>query len=108
MLLTAAGDNVFEPTELTIRPGDRVRWVNVSGGPHNVAFYPDSIPAGAAPVLSQVMPERLGNQVMVGKLLFDDGEVYEIAFTGAPEGRYKYYCTPHELAGMQATLTVAR
>jgi plastocyanin len=108
MLLTADGANVFEPAQLTIRPGDRVRWINVSGGPHNVAFYPDSIPVGAGPRLRETMPERLGDQMLVGKLLFDDGEVYEMAFTGAPEGRYRYYCTPHELVGMQATLTVVR
>jgi len=31
------GDNFFSPSELTIAPGDTVRWVNAAGGnPHNV------------------------------------------------------------------------
>jgi plastocyanin len=38
----------------------------------------------------------------------DDGAVYEISFAGAPEGTYAYVCTPHEMVGMLATLTVAR
>src|SRR3954470_12929584 len=28
----------FEPAELTIKQGDAVKWIMVSGGPHNVAF----------------------------------------------------------------------
>jgi plastocyanin len=108
MLLSEGGDYVYQPAELTIRPGDRVRWVNVSGGPHNVAFYADRIPAGALEVLNAAMPERLGGQDLVGKLLMEDGAAYEISFAGAPEGTYAYLCTPHEMMGMQATLTVAR
>jgi plastocyanin len=108
MLLNERGDYVYQPAELTIRPGDRVRWVNVSGGPHNVAFYADRIPPGALEVLNAAMPERLGGQDLVGKLLMDDGASYEISFAGAPEGTYAYLCTPHEMMGMQATLIVAR
>src|SRR2546426_427397 len=29
----------FEPATLTIAPGTTVRFINVSGGPHDVAFY---------------------------------------------------------------------
>ena len=35
----------FEPAELTIKAGDKVTFTMVTGGPHNVAFDPDSIPA---------------------------------------------------------------
>ncbi len=35
----------FEPNALTIAPGSTVRFINVAGGPHNIAFYADSIPA---------------------------------------------------------------
>jgi plastocyanin len=106
MLLTDDGHYVFQPAELTIRSGDRVRWINVSGGPHNVEFFRDSIPAGAFPVLNAAMNDRLGGQDLVGKLLFDDAEVYEISFAGAPAGTYAYVCTPHAAAGMNARLTV--
>src|SRR5438552_2539659 len=37
----------FVPNELTIKVGDKVVFHNVSGGPHNVQFFADSIPSGA-------------------------------------------------------------
>jgi len=40
----------FDPANVTIKSGDVVRFHNHSGGPHNVAFDKDSIPAGAGPV----------------------------------------------------------
>ena len=45
----------FEPASITARVGDVVRFVNVSGGPHNVAFWPDRIPAGTAATLQKNM-----------------------------------------------------
>ena len=35
----------FSPSSLVINAGDVVRYHNKSGGPHNVSFWPDSIPA---------------------------------------------------------------
>lgn len=106
MLVTPQGEYVFQPAELSIRRGDRVRWINVSGMPHNVAFYPDRVPAGAAGVLNAAMPARMAGAELAGRLLFEANEVYEIRFDGAPAGRYEYYCTPHEMLGMTASLTV--
>lgn len=43
----------FEPKELTIKQGDKVKWVMTAAGPHNVSFasaaFPDKtkIPDGA-------------------------------------------------------------
>jgi plastocyanin len=108
MLATDRGDYVFDPAELTIGVGERVRWVNVIGGPHNVAFYADRIPAGAREPLSTAMPDRLAGQDLAGKLLFADGETYEISFAGLPPGTYDYVCTPHEMAGMKARIVVVR
>jgi plastocyanin len=99
---------VYDPVELTIRQGDRVRWINVSGGPHNVEFYQDRIPAGAKDALNAAMPERMGDADLVGKLLFDPDERYEISFAGVPPGTYEYVCTPHAMVGMTATIIVTR
>jgi plastocyanin len=106
MVATADDMFAFEPESLTIHVGARVRWVNVSGGPHNVAFYPNRIPAGAADLLNAAMTDRIGE--LVGKLLFEPNETYEISFAGAPPGAYAYYCTPHEMVGMTGRLTVVR
>lgn len=106
MLLTPEGQYVYQPASLTIRRGDIVRWINVSGGPHNVAFHADRIPAGAAPILNTAMPNRMAD--LAGALLIQPNAVYEMRFAGAPVGTYDYYCTPHEMLGMRAQLTITR
>jgi len=98
------GRYIYDPVQLTIKVGDTVRWINLSGGPHNVAFYQDKIPAGAADVLNPAMPNRLGP--LNGPLLTDSLAVYQISFAGAPAGTYDYYCLPHEALGMKASLTL--
>lgn len=94
----------FSPANLTIKQGDVVKFHNVSGGPHNVEFYPDSIPAGAADVLNSAMADRTGP--LAGPLLVEPNAVYTISFAGAPTGEYKYYCLPHHALGMKGTITV--
>ncbi len=94
----------FVPATLTIKAGDVVNFHNVSGGPHNVAFWADSIPTGAAAVLGANMPDQL--QPLSGTMLVVQDAVYSISFAGAPEGEYKYYCLPHLAMGMRAVITV--
>jgi len=49
----------YVPDALVIRSGDLVRFRNKSGGPHNVSFWPDSIPRGAAGALQAGMPSQM-------------------------------------------------
>ena len=49
----------YVPDQLTIKSGDVVRFHNVSGGPHNVSFWADSIPGGAADALKAGMPDQM-------------------------------------------------
>lgn len=94
----------FEPSTLTIKPGTVVRFLNVSGGPHNVAFYADSIPKGAAEALKKGMPNPMGD--LTGPFLTQPNEKYEVTFAGAPAGKYRVYCMPHVALGMALTITV--
>jgi plastocyanin len=94
----------FVPAELTIKSGDVVKWVVKSGPPHNVAFYPDSVPAGAADVLNKAMTETIAP--LSGPMKIAIGDTYEISFAGAPAGDYKYFCTPHLPFGMHGKITV--
>jgi len=94
----------FDPASITIHPGDGVRWTMVSGGPHNVSFWADSIPSGAQSVLQANMPNQM--TPLVGPLLMNPNETYTVSFAGAPTGVYKYYCTPHLAMGMKAQVTV--
>ena len=104
MVLTDAGEYRYIPDELTIEVGDTVRWINASGGPHNVQFKSGQVPDGAEAVLNAAMANRIGP--MNGQLMMAPNAVYEISFEGAPEGEYPYVCTPHEMLGMIATLTI--
>lgn len=106
MLMTPDGRYVFQPANLTIVAGDLVRWTNVSGGPHNVAFHPDKIPPGAKALLNAAMKGRMSD--LTGRLLIEPNATYEISFVGLPPGRYEYYCTPHEMLGMTGTITVTK
>ena len=94
----------YVPSSLVINAGDVVRYHNKSGGPHNVSFYPDSIPAGAADVLKRNMPNQMGD--LQGPLLTDPEAVYEVSFAGAPKGVYKFFCLPHVAFAMKGNVTV--
>lgn len=94
----------YDPETLTIKSGDVVRYHNKSGGPHNVSFWADSIPSGAADVLKNGMQNQMAP--LEGPLLTEPNATYEVSFAGAPKGEYKYYCLPHLALGMRAKLTV--
>ena len=94
----------FEPNKLSIAPGTTVRFTNVSGGPHNVAFWPDSVPAGSADALKKGMPNQMTD--LTGPFLMKPNETYDVSFAGAPAGVYKGYCQPHTALGMKIAITV--
>ncbi|MFN2315470.1 MAG: plastocyanin/azurin family copper-binding protein [Gemmatimonadales bacterium] len=96
--------NRFTPARLVIGSGDEVEFRNGPGGPHNVAFRPDSVPAGAPAVLRAAMPDTIGP--LIGPLVFGDDATYTISFAGAPAGTYHYYCLPHVAGGMAAEIVV--
>jgi plastocyanin len=97
-------DYKFDPAALTIKAGDVVRFHNTSGGPHNVSFWPDSIPAGANTVLDANMKDRMAP--LSGPMLVDPDAVYEVSFAGAPAGVYHLYCVPHLAFKMHGVITV--
>ncbi|HEX2204492.1 MAG TPA: plastocyanin/azurin family copper-binding protein [Longimicrobium sp.] len=94
----------FEPARLTIRAGDRVRFVTVSGAPHNVSFDPAKVPDDAERALAAAMPNQM--QPLWGPLLTDPKGEYTIAFTGVKPGTYEFFCMPHMAMGMKGTITV--
>ena len=92
----------YVPDQLTVGPNDLIKYHNKSGGPHNVAFWTDSIPSGAASKI--VLPDPMAP--LSSKLVVAPDEIIEVKLNGAPTGEYKYYCTPHLALGMKAKLTV--
>ncbi len=92
----------YVPDRLTVGPNDVVRYHNKSGGPHNVAFWTDSIPSGAASHI--VLPDPMGP--LSSKLVVAPDEIIELKLNEAPKGDYKFHCTPHLALGMKGKLTV--
>ena len=94
----------FEPSTITVPAGATVRFTNVSGGPHNITFWSDSIPAGGAAVLQAGMKNTVDN--LSGPFLTQPNETYDVSFANAPKGTYKGYCTPHLTLGMKIAIKV--
>lgn len=107
-------DFAFEPSEVTVRPGDVVRFVQASSSPHNVEFT--ETPAGAELGDEYVVPvDEIGTRAAtfppprMGPYLTAEGETYEFVVTDAfAAGEYRYLCTPHEPMGMKGRLIVEK
>jgi len=94
----------FEPADIKIKAGDGIKFIMVSGGPHNVAFDPATIPADVKPQLSANMPNQQGE--LSSPLFANPNESYTISFANIKPGQYPYHCTPHLAMGMKGTITV--
>ncbi|MEQ1690836.1 MAG: protein kinase [Gemmatimonas sp.] len=94
----------FEPADFTLTQYDAVRFVTVSGGPHNVAFDPSALRWDSRAALSANMQDTIGE--LSGRLLLTTGESYEMSFAGVPTGTYEFFCTPHLAMNMKGTVTV--
>jgi plastocyanin len=77
----------FEPSSVTIKKGDTVKWVNNKLPPHNIMFE------------DKALSDKSHDAMM-----FSPGESYEVTFDSA--GTFSYYCAPHRGAGMAGTVTV--
>ena len=100
----ASGNYKFEPAEITAKQGDGIRFIMVSGGPHDVAFDPATVPADVKAQLSANMPNQQGE--LSSPLFMNAGESYTISFANVKPGAYPYFCTPHLAMNMKGTITV--
>lgn len=95
----------FEPANITVKQGDGIKFVVVSGGPHNVAFDPATIPADVKSQLDANMgTEKMGE--LSSALKTNNGESVTISFAKIKPGQYPYHCTPHLALGMKGVITV--
>lgn len=94
----------FDPANLTIKSGDQVTFIMVSGGPHNVAFDPATVPADSKAQLDANMDNKLSE--LNSPMLMNANEKYVISFGGVKPGQYPFHCTPHLAMGMKGVITV--
>ncbi|HEY2852570.1 MAG TPA: plastocyanin/azurin family copper-binding protein [Gemmatimonadaceae bacterium] len=104
MLQDPQGNYRFEPADVTIKSGDGVKFIMVSGGPHNVAFDPAQIPQAAKTQLSANMQQQVSE--LSSPMMMNPNETYTISFGNIPPGKYEFHCTPHLAMGMKGTITV--
>jgi plastocyanin len=94
----------FEPANLTIKAGDGIKFTTVSGGPHNVAFDPATIPTDVQGQLDANISEKMGQ--LSSALKMNPGESITVSFANIKPGKYPYHCTPHLALGMKGEITV--
>ena len=95
----------FEPANITVKQGDGIKFVTVSGGPHNVAFDPANIPADVRPQLDANMgTDKMGE--LSSALKTNNGESVTVSFANIKPGSYPFHCTPHLALNMKGTITV--
>ena len=94
----------YEPATLTIKSGDAVKFVMVSGGPHNVAFEPAAVPADSKAQLDANMDNKMSE--LSSPYMMNPNEEYTVSFGGIKPGVYPYFCTPHLAMNMKGTITV--
>jgi plastocyanin len=94
----------FDPADITVKQGDGIKFVMVSGGPHNVAFDPATLPADVKAQLEANMPNQIAD--LSSPMFMNPNEAYTISFAGVKPGTYDFHCTPHLAMGMKGKVTV--
>ena len=95
----------FEPANVTVKQGDAIKFVVVSGGPHNVAFDPATIPADVKPQLDANMgTDKMGE--LSSNMKMNPGESVTVSFGKIKPGQYPFHCVPHLALNMKGVITV--
>jgi len=95
----------FEPANITVKQGDGIKFVVVSGGPHNVAFDPATIPPDVKPQLDANMgTDKMGE--LSSNMKTNNGESVTVSFGKIKPGQYPFHCVPHLALNMKGVITV--
>ncbi len=94
----------FVPANITLKAGDGIKFTMVSGGPHNVAFDPATVPDDVEAQLDANISEKMGQLSSAMKM--NAGESITVSFANIKPGKYPFVCTPHLALGMKGEVTV--
>jgi plastocyanin len=95
----------FEPANVTVKQGDGIKFVVVTGGPHNVAFDPATIPADVKGQLDANMgTDKMGE--LSSNMKMNAGDAVTVSFANIKPGQYPYHCVPHLALNMKGVITV--
>lgn len=95
----------FDPANITVKQGDGIKFTVVSGGPHNVAFDPATIPADVKSQLDANMgTDKMGE--LSSNMKMNPGDAVTVSFAKIKPGQYPFHCVPHLALGMKGVITV--
>ena len=94
----------FEPANITVKSGDAVKFVMISGGPHNVAFQNVADAAVKAQLDANMPGQKMGEAS--SPMVMQPNEAYTVSFAKVPAGKYDYVCVPHLAMNMKGVVTV--
>ena len=93
----------YDPANITVKAGDGIKFINVSGGPHNVAFDAATIPADVKDQLWANMPNAMDGS---SPMFVTPGEEWTLSLGNIKPGKYPFFCTPHLAMNMRGEITV--
>jgi plastocyanin len=94
----------FAPRGATVKVGEKVTWTNESEEVHTVTAYEDSLSGSASYWASGGALSEDAAREDPGEGFIPAGDTFEFSFE--VPGTYRYFCIPHEDAGMVGTITV--
>lgn len=94
----------FDPANITVKQGDAIKFIAVSGQPHNVAFLNVTDPVAKAQLDANMTGAKMGE--LSGPMLMQPNEAYVVSFAKVPAGKYDFTCTPHAAMNMKGAVTV--
>ena len=94
----------FEPANITVKSGDAIKFIMVTGGPHNVAFTGVTDAAVKAQLDANMPGQHMGE--LSGPMLMQPNEAYTVSFAKIPAGKYDFNCVPHAAMNMKGSFTV--
>ena len=94
----------FEPANVTVKSGDAIKFIMVTGGPHNVAFTGVTDAAVKAQLDANMPGQHMGE--LSGPMLMQPNEAYIVSFAKIPAGKYEFNCVPHAAMNMKGEVTV--
>lgn len=94
----------YDPANITVKQGDAIKFIMVSGGPHNVAFQNVTDATAKAQLDANMPGQKMGE--LSGPFIMQPNEAYVISFAKVPAGKYDFICTPHAAMNMKGSVTV--
>jgi len=95
----------FEPAHVRAKPGDGVKFVVESGGPHEVTFDLDAVPQSTKLQLLVNMPNSASGR---SPLLAAPREAWTVSLGGLAPGTYPFVSTPRLPQGMKGEIEIVR